>query len=191
MGRRLSGWFRRISTEWVAGVVTVGFLLFTGFVLPAQSERAEVETGGGASPDTSFVYTPAALYGIAEAYGESGRQAYVRARFTFDLVWPWVYMLFLAVTISWLYGNAFPEQSLIQRANLVPVLGLIFDYLENISTSLVMIRYPNRTPVVDLLAPVFTMVKWIFVGGSFVLLAVGVVGRVWRAVGGDEDRSTM
>jgi hypothetical protein len=44
---------------------------------------------------------------------------------------------------------------------------------------------------VDLLAPVFTMVKWIFVGGSFVLLAVGVVGRVWRAVGGDEDRSTM
>jgi hypothetical protein len=40
-----------------------------------------------------------------------------------------------------------------------------------------MARFPDRTPVVDTLAPLFTFVKWIFVGGSFVVLAVGLV--VW------------
>jgi hypothetical protein len=62
------------------------------------------------------------------------------------------------------------------------VLGALFDYLENISTSLVMIRFPSQTPVVDGLAAVFTMVKWIFVNGSFVLLLVGAVVGLWRWV---------
>jgi hypothetical protein len=56
---------------------------------------------------------------------------------------------------------------------------MLFDYLENISTSVVMIRYPRPTAVVDTLAAVFTLVKWIFVNGSFVLLLIGmVVGAV-------------
>lgn len=182
MGKRLSRWLRRVSTGWVALATTVIFLLFTAWVLPAQADQAEAETGGAPSPDTSFFYTPAALYAMAEAYGASGRQAYVRARFTFDLVWPVVYTVFLATTLSWLYGRAFPEGSWVQLANLAPVIGALLDYLENVSTSLVMIRYPARTPVVALLAPFFTAVKWIFVGGSLGLLAVGMVGAVWRAI---------
>jgi hypothetical protein len=58
---------------------------------------------------------------------------------------------------------------------------MLFDYLENISTSLVMFRYPSPTPVVPWLAPIFTAVKWVFVNGSFVLLALGAVIAVWRA----------
>jgi hypothetical protein len=61
---------------------------------------------------------------------------------------------------------------------------VLLDYLENLATSLVMLRYPNRTPVVDTLAPVLTLVKWAFVGGSFVLLLVGIVAVVWRWIAG-------
>jgi hypothetical protein len=43
-----------------------------------------------------------------------------------------------------------------------------------------MYRFPERTPVVDSLATVFTSVKWIFVTGSFVLLIVGIVIGIWR-----------
>ncbi|MEJ2601170.1 MAG: hypothetical protein P8Z00_22760 [Anaerolineales bacterium] len=120
-------------------------------------------------------------YRYAEAYGAAGRQAYVQARFTFDLIWPLVYASFLVTSISWLSSRAFPTHSLWQRANLVPLLGLLFDYLENLATSLVMLRYPQTTPVVDVLAPVFTGLKWIFVFGSFVVLLAGVIAalRVW------------
>jgi hypothetical protein len=183
MVKRLSVWMHRISTGWVTLAALVVFLLFTALVLPTQS-ASSAGTEGAGSPDLAFFYTPAELYGMAEAYGAEGRVAYVRARATFDVVWPLVYLAFLATAISWLSRRAFGSGSWWQRANLVPVLGVLFDLLENVSTSIVMLRYPTRTAVIDLLAPVFTAVKWVFVGGSFVLLLLGILVALWRRARG-------
>ena len=180
MCKKISDWLRKVSKGWLALAALFIFLLFTALVLPQQATKAEQETGSASSPDTSFFYTPSDLYRIAESYGEEGRQAYVRARFTFDLVWPLVYTLFLATAISWVFGRAFASDSPWQRANLAPLLGALFDYLENLSTSLVMLRYPAQTPVVDLLAPLFTALKWGFLGASFVLLCGGMAVAIWR-----------
>ena len=180
MLKRISDWLSQVSTGWVALAGLVVFLLFSALVLPRQSATAEEVAGGAGSPDTSVYYSPADLYQMAEAYGEEGRSAYIRARFTFDVIWPLVYTLFLGTAISWLFGRAFAPDSRLQRANLAPVLGALFDYLENVSTSLVMLRYPDQTAVVDILAPVFTLLKWVFVGGSFVLLSAGVVAVLWH-----------
>lgn len=180
MWKRISDWLSQVSTGWVALAGLVIFLLFSALVLPRQSAAAEEVAGGAGSPDTSISYSPADLYQMAEAYGEEGRSAYIRARFTFDVIWPLVYTLFLGTAISWLFGKAFAADSRLQRANLAPVLGALFDYLENVSTSLVMLRYPDQTAVVDVLAPVFTLLKWVFVGGSFVLLSAGVVAVLWH-----------
>lgn len=73
---------------------------------------------------------------MTEVYGKQGREAYVRARFTFDVLWPLVCTMFMSTAISWVYIRAFPLDSRGQRANLAPVLGALFDYLENLSTSL-------------------------------------------------------
>jgi hypothetical protein len=182
MLRKLSDLIHRVSNGWVALSTLILFLLFTALVLPGQAAKAEMDSGGAGSPDTSFYYTANDLYRMAEAYGEDGRRAYVRARFTFDLIWPLVYTAFLCTGISRVNQRAFGPDSLWQRANLAPVLGVLFDYMENISTSLVMIRYPGQTPVVDGLATIFTMVKWVSVNGSFVLLLVGAVVGLWRWV---------
>lgn len=182
MVKRLSDWLHRISTGWVALSALVVFLLFTALVLPQQALRAEQATGAAESPDTSFSYAADDLYQMAESYGPEGRVAYTRARFTFDLIWPLVYTAFLVTAISWLYAESFPADSRWQRANLVPVLAALFDVLENLSTSLVMLRYPARTPVVDLLAPLFTSSKWVLVGLSFALLLIGAVAVVWQWV---------
>jgi hypothetical protein len=180
MGRRVSEWLSRVSRGWVALTALIIFTLFTALVLPQQATEAEQKTGSGESPDTSFFYSPSDLYQIAESYGEQGRDAYVRARFTFDLVWPLVYTLFLATAISWVFGRGFAPDSPWQRANLAPLLGALFDYLENLATSLVMLRFPDQTPLADLLAPLFTAMKWSFLGASFVLLFVGVVVAAWH-----------
>ena len=118
---------------------------------------------------------------MAEAYGEQGRSAYILARFTFDVIWPIVYTLFLATSISWLFVRGFPQESRWRLANLAPVLGMFFDYLENLSTSWVMFSYPLTSPVVAWLAPFFTATKWIFVNGSFVLLIIGLIAALWHA----------
>ncbi|MBN1668038.1 MAG: hypothetical protein JW862_13170, partial [Anaerolineales bacterium] len=78
--------------------------------------------------------------------------------------------------------RAFPAGSPWRLANLAPLAGVLLDYLENIASSLVMLRYPQTTPVVDWLAAIFTPLKWLFVGGSFVLLLVGLVAWMWQRV---------
>jgi len=180
VGQRISEGLHRVSTGWVALSTMVIFLLFTALVLPRQSASAEAGARDVGSPDTSLYYSREELYRMAEAYGAQGRAAYVRARLTFDVIWPIVYTVFLSTAISWLTARAFKPGSPWRRANLAPVLGALFDYLENLSTSVVMLRFPDRTPVVDMLAPIFTLVKWIFVGGSFVLLFIGLAVGVYR-----------
>jgi hypothetical protein len=186
----LSRWLERISKGWVTILAVVIFFVFTPLVLPGQAARFEEVAGDGPSPDQSFLYTPSDLYEMAEAYGPEGRAAYVQARWTFDVVWPIVYTFALFTAISWLGKRAFPEGSKARLLNLVPVLGLLFDYLENICASIVMARYPAPTPVIDLLATIFTPVKWVFVVGSFVVLAVVAVAAIVRALRNRRPRAT-
>jgi len=180
MLRPISTWLRRFSSGWIALLGLVVFLAFTALVLPGQSAQAREASGGAGTPDLSFVYSPADLYRMAEAYGPQGRADYIRARFSFDLVWPLVYTFFLATSISWSMGKVFPASSRWQQANLTPLLGLLLDYLENLACSLVVARFPATTPVVDLLAPVFTLTKWLTLGAGFVLLGIGLVAAVWK-----------
>ena len=180
MGRRVSEWVHRISTGWVTAVAVVVFVLFAALVLPGQASPADASSEDVGSPDLSFIYSTTDLYAMAKAYGPEGRLAYIRARFTFDVIWPIVYTAFLVTAISWLLRRGFAEDSPLQRANLTPILAALFDILENASTSLVMARYPARTPFVDLLATLFTPVKWLFVTASFVMLLLCVVAVIRR-----------
>ncbi len=183
MSAHLAECLIRLSKSWIALAALVVFLLFTAVVLPGQAAGSGERTGGARQPDTSLFYTPAELYGMAEAFGPDGRQAYIQARFTFDVVWPLVYGVFLVTAIGWLASWAFRPGSPWRQLNLAPVLGVFFDYLENLSTSLVMARYPAQTPVVDFLAGPFTLVKWVFVGGSFVVLVAVAIAALARRVG--------
>jgi hypothetical protein len=179
MWQNLSVWLHKISTGVVTLAALVVFIVFTALALPAQAAEMARTTHGADSPDTSLFYSPSGLYQMAEAYGQEGRAAYIRIRFTFDLLWPVLYTLFLTTSVSWLLRRRFPIPSRPGRLNLVPVLGMLFDYLENICAALVMGRYPARTPVIDTLAPIFTFLKWVFVGGSFILLLTVLILALW------------
>jgi hypothetical protein len=180
---RISEWLHSISSNSITLAALVVLVLFMALVLPQQQapsaarETAGFESADGrvGGPDLSFWYSVKDLYRWADAYGAEGRQAYIQARFSFDLVWPLVYGAFLTTALSWLFGRVFAAGSRWRLLNLVPVAGVLLDYLENVSASVVMGRFPLRTPGVAHLAPVFTATKWVCVGGSFVLLVVGIV----------------
>ena len=180
---RLSDWLYGVSNGRIALLSTIIFVVFTVVVLPLQSDNAADRSEDVGSPDMSFFYSADDLYEMAEAYGEAGRNAYIRTRFTFDIVWPLVYTLFLSTTISWAFQRAFSPQSWMRRLNLAPLIGALFDYLENLSTSLIMYRYPLQTPVVDFLAPLFTLLKWIFISASFFFLLIGIALAVGNGFG--------
>jgi hypothetical protein len=178
--RSISAFIYRVSTRPVVLTALAGFIAFMIFVLPAQANQAEGYAGGAGSPDTSFFYTPTDLYEMAEAYGPDGRAAYVQARYTFDVVWPLVYLAFLATTISWILARLIRPGNPWRLLNLVPVLATLFDFLENTFASVVMLRYPVTTPIVDWLAPLSTMLKWSFISVSFLLIPLGLLALLAR-----------
>lgn len=174
---KVSGWFyQRVNWRWVVAAVVV-FAYFIAFILPWQAAKSEEATGGGQSPDSSFLYTANDLYQMAEQYGETGRSAYIQARFTFDLIWPLAYLLLLVVLLSVLY-RVLPVKSRWRWVNLIPILGWAMDMFENVGASLIMYRYPERTPVLAELTPIFTLLKWCLIYASFAALVPGVLIRV-------------
>lgn len=164
---RMSASLQRLATTRLTLLSLVVFVAFAVFVLPGQSSAMRQ---GAGSPDISLFYTPADLYRMAEAYGADGRSAYVRARWTFDLAFPIVYGAFLILGIGWLCRRVFAVGSRWQKANLAPLAAVVLDFLENSATSLVMLRYPAHTAIIDSLAPLFTFSKWVCVVASIVIL---------------------
>jgi hypothetical protein len=177
---RFSNWLHEASKGWVAFVGLIIFLLFTILVLPDQSQKAELVSGKAGSPDTSFFYSPSDLTSMALAYGEQGRKAYVKARFTFDLIFPIVYTFFLVTALSWFIGKSFTTSNPMRLANLIPLLGMLCDYLENFTASIAMLRYPKPASLASILAPFFTLLKWSFIGLSFALLAISILISLWK-----------
>jgi hypothetical protein len=94
MPERISRGLYRLAELPVVMICLLVFLAFSTTQLPAQSAQAAAYSAEAGTPDTSFFYTPAELTRMAESYGSSGRQAYIRARFTFDLVFRWCTALF-------------------------------------------------------------------------------------------------
>lgn len=135
-------------------------------------------TGVEISPDTSILYSADDLYAMAEAYGSGGRGYYIYSRYTFDVAWPLVYLLFLATSISYLFRSLPVTKTPWRLINLLPLAGAVLDLLENNAASLVMYRYPLPTPIVAHLTPVFTLLKWVVIGFCFIALAGGILLRV-------------
>jgi hypothetical protein len=177
---RLSQWFYKVSTIWVALACFLIFIVFSSFTLPSQSRAAELYSAGTGSPDTTFIYSGKALYHMAEVYGVDGRHAFLTARWTFDLAFPIVYTVFYLSTISWSWNKLLGSGSKWRLINILPLFAIIFDYLENTTTSLVMVVFPRHNLLAENLAPIFTPVKWFFVVSCMLLVIVGIVWRVLR-----------
>ncbi|NHJ33778.1 MAG: hypothetical protein FK732_13040 [Asgard group archaeon] len=145
-----------------------------------QSSRLKDETGDIPTPDLSFYFSVKDLYSWAESYGEAGRDSYIRTRFTLDILWPLVYTGFLFSFIGGLMYRSGLHGSIVNRFLLLPLCSLVFDYLENISSSIVMWRYPLRTPLVDYLVTVFTPLKWIILGFSFIAFSYSIIRFIYE-----------
>ncbi len=179
--KQFSNWcYRVVSTPVIAGSIAV-FMLFMLLVLPKMAGRLSEMTGVAQSPDTSFIYSTADLYAMAEAYGPEGRAYYIYQRFTFDLIWPLVYLLFFLALITLLYRHL-PSTSSWRLVILLPFAGVLFDLLENSGAAYVMYIYPQTAPLIAPLVPLFTFFKWLFIGLSSMAILAGVVNLLLKKI---------
>ena len=107
---------------------------------------------------------------MAESYGPAGRAAYVQGLMAFDLVWPLMYGGFLSIALSWVFQRLLSVTSPWRRVNLLPLIAVLLDFLENVCTGAVMRLYPHSPQWALTLAPLITPIKWLWIGGSVLLL---------------------
>ncbi|GAA0370528.1 hypothetical protein [Bacillus horti] len=179
--KKVSAWMSNRSNWKVLILATLLFFSFIFFILPETAERSKEAVGSGESPDSSYIYSSTDLYRLAEAYGEEGRAYYIRSRFTFDVIWPLVYFFFLVTSLSVTFKKC-SKNNLLRMVNLLPLGGLVFDYLENVFASITMARFPSQSPVIAEMTPVFTFIKWNFIYVSFTALVIGIVWILLRII---------
>jgi hypothetical protein len=167
--------FYRISTGWVVLGGLLIFLVFSSLTLPVESTRMDAYSKGLGSPDTSLFYDSKMLLQMADLYGETGRAAFLKARWGFDLAFPLIYTFFLITSTSYLFKKGVNNSGNLPLVNLIPLLGLLFDLAENTATSMVMKAFPFQNNWGLFLAPIFTPVKWLFVSISMSLLVIGLL----------------
>lgn len=166
------------NIRWYYVLISLGiFVLFMIFVLPNESQKSSA-LGLESSPDTSWFYTSDELYDIADQYGLEGRRFYIEQRFTFDLIWPLVYGLFLTIALAFFCQSS--VQGWLKKLYLLPVFAVGLDYIENIFTATVMYRYPKETFLMADIAGYITMLKWMTLMMSFMLLMLIITIYVIR-----------
>ena len=180
MYKKISSFLLRISKTWVM-LLTLGLMvLFMIFVLPGKAASSQDATGSTGSPDTTFFYQPARLSEWAEEFGAAGRQAYIYDRWTFDLIFPLVYVGFLAAGISWLVQRLAGFKQSVMIVNLLPIIAGILDYFENTSISILMAIYPGEIPGLAILSAAFSAFKWIFVFCAFLAYFILAAAAIFQ-----------
>lgn len=145
-------------TRWATGrnivILLLLFLLMNLVIIPAFYPRFQ-------TLDTLTSYTPRQAYQLISSYGDQGRQAYLTAELTLDLVYPLILALLFSLAALYTFQRAFPEHAWTHRLALLPFLVMLADYLENLCVVIMLASFPSALPFVATLSNVFTVAKFV------------------------------
>ncbi len=172
---KLSATLRKNANGWLVLVFLAGEIFFNAVVLPNQGAKIEAASGGTGPIDLQFFYTPEKVYSMVESYGEAGRADYRLFELTGDILYPIVYTLFFSLAITWLFQRGFSANSTMQKYNVVPFGGWLFDLLENLGIVTMLSVFPSTPALLAWVTAIFTVIKWLFAIASGMLMLIGLV----------------
>jgi hypothetical protein len=145
---RLHSW----ATGWVALLAIAAFLVLVNLPL---FDPALVSTSLDGRPG----YTPQEAFATVASYTDAERTQMVWIH-ALDIFLLTLYTAMFCLSISWLLRRGFGPDSAMQRLNVVPLLGGIFDLLENVWIVTMILLYPARPTFVGWLSTISTTGKY-------------------------------
>ena len=100
-------------------------------------------------------------------------------RWTFDVIWPVVYTGFLLVTTAYLAKKI--DCKFKEKVLYIALVAMMFDFLENIIATSVMMIYPTRLDFLIYMLISASILKWVILSGAFVLLGLLLIRVVFRS----------
>lgn len=123
-----------------------------------------------ATMDSSDYYTSAVFYGNLDTLGQEGRRAYLMLH-----VFDYLFMASLAGFLTFsmhLLIKSMTQTPRVYYLTLVPMVYLVFDFLENICIDLSILLYPSRFVPLGVLAGFMTTLKMMVLNMCFVLVSM-------------------
>lgn len=111
---------------------------------------------------------------LLEELGSEGRQIYLTRQLPLDFIYPGLFAASYTLLLLWLFRKGFNENAKIFYLALTPVLGGLFDYLENICIIVMLNTFPSTSVTLVSISSAFTLLKGIFTTIFFILLFVGI-----------------
>lgn len=149
-------------------ILTIIFVLFTSLVLPYINNLTNNLIGVSESPDTGFGLSLSDYYIMRNRYGEYGIKIYTIMRFTFDIIWPFVYGGFLITSLYYLQKESNVFQSF--RLYFIAATAVLFDFLENLLAVLFMNMFPREFDLLVYALKISSTLKWLVLVVSFSML---------------------
>jgi hypothetical protein len=157
------------------------FAIFSFFLFPEYQSKMTEAAGEELAPlDTRFSYNTEEVTYFFDKLGPDGRDIYGTVAGRIDMLYPIVYAALFALVIAYLAKKLTHPDSKWLLVALLPVGGMIFDYLENFNTINLLKNYPNITADAVNYGQQMTRVKHVlllFSVGLIIVLAVVVLVR--------------
>jgi hypothetical protein len=172
---RISTKLHKHANGWLVLVFLLANLIFNAVLLPAGQAELRALSGGVGPIDLEYFYTPGEVYSMVASYGETGRATYRTFELTGDILYQLVYTGFFCLLISWLLQHGFAPHSPVQKLNVLPLALWLSDLFENLGIVSMLSVYPATPAPLAWMAAAFTLLKWLFIGTTLVVLLLGLV----------------
>lgn len=148
------------------------YLLMILYSIPLVSEYAPEMMLFDVSP-AGYTYDYAVS--LLTQLGTEGRGLYLSLQLPLDFVYPLSFAISHALIICWLLDKSGVTSPFASYACLLPVIGCLFDYSENIAISSMLSNYPNITERIVQLSSTLTISKSIIVTVTYLFICVLLV----------------
>ncbi len=176
--KTLSTFLNRIAS-WKSLLIFLAiYLLFNGYILK-NTESKIIELAGKSVRiiDLTFGFNPQKTLMMVSEYGDAARSFYARTEMTTDIAYPIVYAFLYGIILSLLY-----RKTSYAWVNVLPFIGLFFDYLENINIVILLITYPQQSLAIAILCEIFELMKWLTLGSFILVIIFGLAYRLINLV---------
>jgi nucleoside-diphosphate-sugar epimerase len=120
--------------------------------------------------DMRFTYTPDDTYRLFEMLGLEGRQTYLQLIWSVDILIPLLSMVFLWAALS---------RGVFRKWRGFALAGGVFDYMENIAITSLLLFYPDRTDGLAYVAATLTSLKFLAYAFASGLAIAGYGRTLW------------
>ena len=184
--KRTSGFFYENSNLKVACLCTAIFVAYLVVVMKHQATGFEISNSNISSLGMTFGFNEADILAFFNARTDRMVDAYINFNRIWDTFFGLIYGLMYVVWLSVLFK---PFSKKVGFINLIPLLQVLFDWLENYTLGFLAQQYlldGAITPYMAVLASYFGMIKWTFSGFTYSLIILGMsllIARFFKTKG--------